>query len=117
MALHDVAAETGAHGGGAFEVDAGADGEGAEAGAVEGFRHDVRGELVALVLDDGEADAVDGDRVTVLRALGDDGASQAEATRIAEVLDGGDLAQLFDDSGEHFPGPPATSGHGLRGCR
>src|SRR5690606_40595395 len=36
-----------------------------------------------------------------------DGAAQPEATGVVEGLDGGDLAQLFDDSGEHFPGPPA----------
>ncbi|GAA3501968.1 hypothetical protein GCM10019016_093130 [Streptomyces prasinosporus] len=46
----------------------------------------------------------------MLGALGDDGAAQAEATGVVEGLDGGDLAQLFDDSGEHFPGPPASSG-------
>ncbi|GGT19959.1 hypothetical protein GCM10010254_45680 [Streptomyces chromofuscus] len=42
--------------------------------------------------------------------LGDDGAAKPEAGGVAEILDGGDLAQLFDDSGEHFPGPPASSG-------
>ncbi len=115
VALHDVAAEAAAQGHGAFEVDAGADGEGAEAGAVEGLGHDVGGELVALVLDDRETDAVDGDRVAVPGAFGDDGAAEPEAGGVAEVLDGGDLAQFFDDSGEHFPGPPCLFGHGLRG--
>lgn len=110
VALHDVAAEAVADGGGPLEVDAGADGEGAEAGALEGLRHDIGGELVAFVVDDGEAYAVDGDGVAVFRALGDHGAAQAEATGVVEGLDGGDLAQLFDDSGEHFPGPPASSG-------
>ncbi|GHF91637.1 hypothetical protein GCM10018787_45470 [Streptomyces thermodiastaticus] len=43
-------------------------------------------------------------------ALGHDGAAEPETGGVAEVLDGGDLAQLFDDSGEHFPGPPASSG-------
>ncbi|GGZ59717.1 hypothetical protein GCM10010344_27050 [Streptomyces bluensis] len=46
----------------------------------------------------------------MLCALRDDGATQAEAGGVAEVLDGGDLTQLFDDSGEHFPGPPASWG-------
>ncbi|GAA2766017.1 hypothetical protein GCM10010103_50580 [Streptomyces paradoxus] len=46
----------------------------------------------------------------MLGALGDDRSAQAEATGVVEGLDGGDLAQLFDDSGEHFPGPPASSG-------
>ncbi|MDV6290353.1 hypothetical protein R2F25_30575 [Streptomyces sp. UP1A-1] len=110
VALHDVPAEAGADGGGAFQVDAGAGGEGAQAGAVQGLRHHVGGELVALVVDDGEADAVDGDGVAVPCPLGDHGAAQAEATGVVEGLDGGDLAQLFDDSGEHFPGPPASSG-------
>lgn len=117
MALHDVAAEPGAHGGGALQVDTGADSEGAEAGAVEGLRHDVGGELVALVLHDGETDPVHGDGVAVLRAVGDDGAAEPETGGVAEILDGGDLTQFFDDSGEHFPGPPASFGHGLRGCR
>src|SRR5690606_40658976 len=100
VALHDVSAEAGAEGDGAFEVDPGAEGEGAEAGAVQGLGQHVGGELVALVLDDGEADAVDGDGVPVLGVLGDDGAAQPEATGVVEGLDGGDLAQLFDDSGE-----------------
>ena len=117
MALDDVAAEARADGRGAFEVDRGADGEGAEAGTVQGLRHDVGGELVALVLDDGEADAVHGDGVAVLRAVGHDGAAEPEARGVAEILDGGDLAQLFDDSGEHFPGPPASSGTDSGACR
>ena len=37
----------------------------------------------------------------MLGALGDDGAAQPEAGGVAELLDGGDLAQFFDDSGEH----------------
>ena len=36
-----------------------------------------------------------------LRAFGDDGSAQSEAGGVAEVLDGGDLTQFFDDSGEH----------------
>ncbi|GEK03583.1 hypothetical protein TNCT1_58590 [Streptomyces sp. 1-11] len=51
------------------------------------------------------------------RALGDDGAAEPEAGRVAEILDGGDLTQFFDDSGEHFPGPPASWGTDSGACR
>lgn len=102
MALDDVSAEPAADGHGPLQIDPGAGYECAEAGAVEGLGHDVGGELAAVFeVDDGEADAVDGDRVTVLGAFGDGGAAQTEAGGVAEVLDGGDLTQFFDDSGEH----------------
>lgn len=117
MALDDVAAEALAHGHRAFQVDAGSDGQGAEAGAVQGFGHDVGGELVAFVFDDRETDAVHGDGVAVLCALRDDGATQTETGGVVENFDGGDLTQLFDDSGEHFPGPPASWGTDSGACR
>ncbi|OMI41550.1 phosphoenolpyruvate synthase/pyruvate phosphate dikinase [Streptomyces sparsogenes DSM 40356] len=101
VALHQMTAQAPAERHGALQVDAGADGEGAEAGAVQGLGHDVGGEPAVLEVDDGEADAVDGDRVAVLGAFGDDGAADQEAGRVAEVLDGDDLTQFFDDSGEH----------------
>lgn len=117
VALDDVSAEAVADGHGTFEVDAGADGEGTEAGAFQGLRHDVGGEFVALVVDDGETDPVHGDGVAVPRALRDDGSAQTEAGGLVEILDGGDLTQLFDDSGEHFPGPPASWGTDSGACR
>ena len=54
---------------------------------------------------DGEADTVDGDGVPVCGSLGDERAAQPEAGGVAELLDGGDLTQFFDDSGEHFSFP------------
>ncbi len=105
VALDEVAAEAAADGGGAFEVDAGAGGEGAEAGAGEGLGHDVGGEGVTVVVDHGQADAVDGDGVAVPGALGDDRAAQPEAGGVTELLDGGDFPEFFDDSGEHFSAP------------
>ena len=118
VALHDVAAEAAAERHGALEVDAGAGGAGRRGWS--GSRVSAMTSAVnspPSMLDDGEADAVDGDGVAVLRALGDDGAAQPEAGGVAEVLDGGDLAQFFDDSGEHFPGPPASSGTDSGACR
>jgi hypothetical protein len=101
MALDEVPVEPAAQLHGALQVDAGAGGQCAEAGAGEGLADDVGRELALRGLHDGEADAVHGDRVAVPHPLGDDGAPQAEAGGARQFLYGDDFAELFDDSGEH----------------
>lgn len=110
--LDDVPAEAAAERHGALQVDPGAGGQRAEAGAVQRLGHDVGGELVVPEVHDGEADAVDGDGVAVFGALGHDGAAQSEAGGVVELLDGGDLTQFFDNSGEHSVSLPSRNGDG-----
>ena len=63
MALHEVAAEAGAGGEGAFEIHQVAGFFFAEDRAAEGFAGEIGGEMVRVEFDDGEAAAVDGDAV------------------------------------------------------
>ena len=105
VTLDDVAAEPGGRGDRALEVDPVARLDAGEAGLVERLLHDVGGPGVAVALGDGEAAAVDGDRVAQpgirQHVLGVDG----EPDGIALVLDPGDGAELFDDPGEHQLSP------------
>lgn len=48
----------------------------------------------------------------MLGALGDDGAAQPEAGGVRQLLDGGDLTQFFDNSGEHSVSLPSRGGDG-----
>src|SRR5690606_17627278 len=118
VALDDVAAEAGVDAQGPLEVDARAALERAERRVPQGLGHDVRGEgPIAREARDREAHGRDGDRVPGAGVGGDEGAAHVEAgVRAAvEQLDGEDLADLFDDSGEH--GAPSSRGsrRGLRG--
>ena len=61
VALHEVAAESGSDGEGAFEIDGGARVESSEVGDVEGLAEEVERDGVGGGVDDGEAAAVDGD--------------------------------------------------------
>ena len=56
---------------------------------------------LAVVRGDGQAAAVDGDRVAETGVLEHGGGAHGEADRVALVLDGLDGAELLDDSGEH----------------
>ena len=66
---------------------------------------------------DGQADAVDRDRLAEGRALG--GAPDGQPRRVAAMLDAGHLAEFFHDPGEHprFPprSPSCCSAPGVRG--
>ena len=90
--------------------------ERAEAGAGQGLAHHVGGERVAGVAGNGETDAVDRDGVTVGHAAGHLGAAYGQPRRVAQVIDGDDLAELFHDSGEH-PALPSSEHAWLRGAR
>src|SRR5690606_33582983 len=69
VALHDVPVEPAVGPHAAFEVDAVAGGELSERGGLEGGGDDVGAPQLALVRGDGEAAAVDGDRVAEGDAL------------------------------------------------
>ena len=99
MPLDDVAAEAAGDGEGALQVDGVADA--AEDTAVEGFFHDVGGEPGEVMVDNGEADAVDSDGVTGVDVGGDGCRGDVELTGVAAGGDGGDGADFFDDSAEH----------------
>jgi hypothetical protein len=93
---------------GPLEVDPVAGAQVGEAGAVEGLGHHVGGELAgglrargAGLVGDGQAHAVDGDGRAVGGVLGDDGAAHGVTRRVGQGLDGDDLAEFLDDSGEH----------------
>ena len=72
-----------------------------EGAAAQGLGHDVDGELLVVVLRDGQAHAVDGDRGTVHGVADDERALHAQHGRVRAVLDGADRTELLDDSGEH----------------
>src|ERR671910_2051963 len=113
VALHDVAAEAVEQPHGPLEVDPVAGGPVADRGAGGGLGRDVRLPPAGAHLDDGQATAVDGDRVADLGVLEDvDGRdAQAEATGGRDVTravgpgvggaQGRDLAELLDDPSEH----------------
>ena len=101
VALDDVAAEPGLRGHRTLEVDPVAGLDTAQARLVERLLHDVGGPRVAVALGDGQAAAVDGDRVAEpgvgQHVLGVDGQPEG----VALVLDPGHGAELLDDPGEH----------------
>ena len=99
MPLDNVAAEAAGNGEGALQVDWVADM--AENTAVEGFFHDVGGEPGGVMVDNGEADAVDSDGVTGVDVGGDGCRGDVELTRVTARSDSGDGADFFDDSAEH----------------
>ena len=101
VALDDVAAEPLVDGDGAFEVDPVAGGHAAERGLVERLLHQVGGPAAVAELGDGQAAAVDGDRVAQARALEHGGRGDGEPDGVALVGDLGDGAELLDDAGEH----------------
>ena len=102
VALHQVPAEPAADGRGAFQVDRAARGQHAERRAAQGLAHHVGGEDAVDVVDDGQADAVDRDRVAVPRVRGDHGPAHGDDGRVAaRVGEVGDLTQFLDDAGEH----------------
>ena len=93
----------------ALEVDARAWGQRAEAAAIQCLGHDVDGEARLVVLGDGQADAVDGDRRAMDRVRDHQRALDAQDGRLRAVLDGTDVAEFFDDSGEHVMSPSRRS--------
>src|SRR5450755_1760801 len=90
----------------ALQVDRCSRGQRAQARAVEGLPHHVRGEGPVHDLGDGQAHAVDGDRLPEEGVLG--GAPDGQARRVTAVLDSGHLAEFFHDSGEHPRFPPRS---------
>ena len=102
MALHEVTAQPIGQPDRPFQVDRVAGPQRAEVGAAERLVDDVRGPRCRVDVDDGEAAAVDRDRVADLAVLDDD--ARAEREPVAVAAD--DLAELLDDPGEHclFPG-------------
>ena len=105
VTLDDVAAEPGGRGDRALEVDLVARLDAGEAGLVERLLHDVGGPRVAVALGDGQAAAVDGDRVAQPGVREDVLGMDGEPDGITLVLDPGDGAELLDDPGEHQLSP------------
>ena len=107
VALHDVSAEAAVGDHRALQVDPVAGAQVGEAGAGERLGHHVGGELAALqarragLVGDGQADAVDRDGRPVLGVRGDDGTAHRVTRGVGQGLDGDDLAEFLDDSGEH----------------
>ncbi|EKA62560.1 phosphoenolpyruvate synthase/pyruvate phosphate dikinase [Janibacter hoylei PVAS-1] len=101
--LHEVPVQTGTEDHGALEVDRVADDQIAQGGAPQALRHDVEGDLapLRLVVGDGEARAVDGDRRPVGGLVGGDGAAHRDPAGLLPRHDGDHLPELLDDPGEH----------------
>ena len=105
VALHDVAAEALVDGDRALEVDPVTRCHSCERGLVERLLHEVGGPATVAELGDGEAAAVDRDRVAQPGALEHRAGLDGEPDGIALVGDLGDGAELLDDSGEHLLPP------------
>ncbi len=101
MPLYEVAAEPVLQPYGPFQIDAGSRLERAQAGPLKGLPHDIGGEGAVREIYHGQADAVDRDGRAMCRVLGDERAADRVAGRVRVRLDGHDLAELLDDSGEH----------------
>src|SRR5690606_4654246 len=101
------------HRDGPLQVHLGAGHDRAEAGALERLGHQLHAERAvgaALGVDDGEADAVDGDRVAVAGVGGDRPRADGEHHHVRVLPHRGDLADLLDDPGEHARSPFAPAG-------
>ena len=101
VALHDVTAEALLGGDGSLEVDPVAGVDLVERRLVERLLHHVGGPGTALDRDDGQAAAVDRDRVAEAGAVEHGVGGDGETDRVGEVVDRGDGAELLDDAGEH----------------
>ena len=101
VALHDVAAERAAGGGGQFEVDACAGSERAERSAVERFLREIGVEVGGVGVERGEADAGDAERVAFAQARGDAGSFDGDAANAATIGEADEGSGLLDDAGEH----------------
>ena len=104
VALHGVAVEAASDQGGALEVDGSADGPSSEAGFVEGFGNGRDAESVrnplAVQRHYGQAAPVVG-HALVNFELGRQGRRDVEVHVASVGGNGRDLAEVFDDSGEH----------------
>src|SRR5207244_11356727 len=102
VALDDVTPEAATRRDGALEVDGAPRTQGAEGGPGQGLLRQLGGEgdLVAQVgeLHDGEADAVDGDRVADAEVAEPAGDLEPQARRVHDPPD------LLDDAGKHLGG-------------
>ncbi|MPM98389.1 hypothetical protein SDC9_145575 [bioreactor metagenome] len=101
MALDEVAAETGIGGHRPFQVHPGALPQCAEVGAVEGLGHHIDAEGLLVELGDGQADAVDADRVPVAGVGDHHGTTDAQYRGVLPESDIDDVADLLDNAGEH----------------
>ncbi len=101
VTLHDVAAQAAVRHGGALEVHGASGGDPPQRRHVERLPHDIGGEPVRALVDDGEAHAADGDGVAVRGIRHRLRRAHRETHAVARRLDGGDLADFLDDSGEH----------------
>src|SRR5690606_19761548 len=103
VTLDDVPAEAVRRAYRAFQVHAITRLASPQGGAVERLAHDVDGEPVVVDVDDGEADAVDGDRRAMYGVAGREWATQSEAGVLLVAVQRDELAQFLHDSGEHRP--------------
>src|SRR5438445_1106808 len=107
VALDDVTPEAATRRDGALEVDGAPRTQGAEGGPGQGLLRQLGGEgdLVAQVgkLHDGEADAVDGDRVADAEVTEPAGDLEPQARRRRDPPD------LLDDAGKQLPAPAAAA--------
>src|SRR5215211_2825469 len=101
MTLREVSPHPLVGGDRALEVDAVAGGDLRQRGLVEGLLHDVRGPGRAVGGHDGEAAAVDRDRVTQVDVVEHGVRLDGQPDRVTQVVDVGDGAELLDDAGEH----------------
>src|SRR3954453_12318875 len=116
MSLNDVPAEPAVDRGSTFEVDAAAHADPTQAGTAQRLADHVSGERsFGQNLDDRQADTVHSDGIAMAGIGRDDGATDGEASGIAEVFLAADSPHFFDDSCEHAARLSQCGGH-ADGC-
>src|SRR5690606_8175934 len=102
MTLYDVAAEptVGTHR--PLQVDQPAGFDAVQAGALQRLGDDIDGELVIGGVHNGQAHAVDRDRISVPRVLCDHRTPHGEPRGLRVRLHARDLAKFLDNPGEHL---------------
>src|SRR5258708_38942642 len=102
MTLHDVAIKSSAGRNRPPKVDRAAGGEAARTGPGQSLPDHVGGELAVLRARHRHTDPADSNRVAWRDRRGDERAVHGQPGRVGKPVKPGDLAEFFNDSGEHL---------------
>ena len=101
MALHNVAAEPSVCAHRSLEIYGGPGVERIQTRAFERFTRKVCRKRSGIECSNGQADAVDGDAVARFDPIEDSSHLNTQRSKITRVFNRNDLADYFNDSGEH----------------